>query len=93
MKITAKEAEAIYYGENEEWHEVKSEMVDKSRWSITTFCVYQKGDTDEYRGFYVDVPATEIQDGQDCFYGEVDFPRYEEVEVMVKKWRKVADPK
>lgn len=91
MKLTANEGRDIVWGCDEDWAEIKRELIDQNRWSIIYLGVFVHKPTGKHYEMSWSVGATEYQDEQP--FENHDPEPYEviETERLVTVWERVND--
>ena len=84
MKLSAEEATDIVHGKLVEWTRVWQGFIKHKRWQVVFEDTYQHDG--KYYAVTVPWPATEMQEGQEMFYGEVEFTEVRQTEKTVTDW-------
>lgn len=83
MKLTSEDARLVVYSDHEDFETIKTQIIDKSRWSVFYDGVFKHIQTEKLYWVSWSVGATEYQEeGPFEYGGEVDFIEVKPVEVV-----------
>jgi hypothetical protein len=86
IELTSEEARSIVFGDNLDWHTIKSDVVDNARWSTIHEGIFKHKSTGKCYKLGWSEGATECQDESPFEYSDPEPIEVEEKEVVVKQW-------
>lgn len=89
MILNSEEAKKVIYNDSEDWEEVETSIVDKTRWSVIINGIYRHIPSNKFYNVSFSKGATEYQEDEEPFYEkDVNFIEVELKEVKVLQWIK-----
>ena len=65
--ISEDEADDILFGDSEKYEKIKEIFVEKHRWYNAKEIIFKSKNSNKFYSVYYMEPATEYQEGQDCW--------------------------